>query len=78
MTDRPTRRRTADGSFVVEAFVPDDLLRLRDDQYVSAERITVDEVTLDVARHDPVTEQLDESHIVPSPDGVRLVSVYGP
>jgi len=33
-----------DGVFVVEAFVPSYLLRLRDDQYVDAEAIGVDEV----------------------------------
>jgi hypothetical protein len=37
----------------VEAFVPAFLTRLRDDQYVDAEAIGVDEVRLDVARHDP-------------------------
>ena len=44
---------TDDGAFVVEAFVPAYLTRLRDDQYVDAEAIGVDEVRLDVARHDP-------------------------
>ena len=45
---------TDDGVFVVEAFVPTFLYRLRDDQYVDAEAIGVDEVRLDVGRHDPV------------------------
>ena len=31
--------------------------RLRDDQYVDAEAIGVDEVRLDVGRHDPVTQR---------------------
>ena len=35
---------TDDGAFVVEAFVPTFLTRLRDDQYVDAEAIGVDEV----------------------------------
>jgi SAM-dependent methyltransferase len=61
-----------DGSFVVEAFVPAFLIRLRDDQYVDAEAIGVDEVRLDVARHDPVTQRLEESHVHLSPEGVRL------
>jgi SAM-dependent methyltransferase len=60
------------GSFVVEAFVPAFLIRLRDDQYVDAEAIGVDEVRLDVARHDPVTQRLEESHVHLSPEGVRL------
>ena len=63
---------TDDGSFVVEAFVPAFLIRLRDDQYVDAEAIGVDEVRLDVARHDPIEQRLDESHVSVSRDGVRL------
>jgi hypothetical protein len=63
---------TDDGAFVVEAFVPAYLTRLRDDQYVDAEAIAVDEVRLDVGRHDPVTQRLYESHVSLSPSGVRL------
>jgi hypothetical protein len=39
---------TDDGSFVVEAFVPAFLYRLRNEQYVDAAAIEVDEVRLDV------------------------------
>lgn len=63
---------TDDGSFVVEAFVPAYLTRLRDDQYVDAEAISVDEVRLDVGRHDPVTQRLYESHVSLTAEGVRL------
>jgi len=63
---------TADGAFVVEAFVPAYLHRLRDAQYVDAERIEVDEVRLDVGRHDPVAQILDESHVILTREGVRL------
>jgi SAM-dependent methyltransferase len=63
---------TDDGLFVVEAFVPAFLTRLRNDQYVDAEAIGIDEVRLDVARHDPVTQRLDESHVFLSREGVRL------
>jgi hypothetical protein len=61
-----------DGAFVVEAFVPAFLIRLRDDQYVDAEAVGVDEVRLDVARHDPVTQRLYESHVSLSAAGIRL------
>ena len=61
-----------DGSFVVEAFVPAFLARLRDDQYVDAEAIGVDEVRLDVARHNPVTQRLYESHVSLTAEGIRL------
>ena len=64
-----------EGSFVVEAFVPTFLTRLRDDQYVDAEAIGVDEVRLDVGRHDPVTQRLDESHVWLTREGVRLFPI---
>jgi hypothetical protein len=66
---------TADGSFVVEAFVPSYLTRLRSDQYVDAEAIGVDAVTLDVGRHDPVKQLLEESHLVLTREGVRLFPI---
>ncbi|MCC7370964.1 MAG: class I SAM-dependent methyltransferase [Chloroflexi bacterium] len=61
-----------DGRFVVEAFVPAYLHRLRDEQYVDAEAIAVDEVKLDVGRHDPVTQTLYESHVSLTAQGVRV------
>jgi SAM-dependent methyltransferase len=63
---------TDDGSFVVEAYVPAFLYRLRNDQYVDAEAIRVDEVRLDVLRHDMATQMIEESHVSLSPAGVRL------
>ncbi len=66
---------TDDGSFVVEAFVPSFLYRLRADQYVDAEAIEIAEVSLDVGRHDPVTQRLDETHIVLAPGSVRLFPI---
>jgi SAM-dependent methyltransferase len=63
---------TSDGLFLVEAFVPSFLHRLRDDQYVDAEHIGVDHVQLDVGRHDPVAQRLDESHVAMTPRGLRL------
>ena len=61
-----------DGVFLVEAFVPTWLHRLRDDQYVDAERIEADRVTLDVGRHDPVAQILDESHVTFADGAVRV------
>ena len=63
---------TDDGSFVIEAGSPAFLYRLRDDQHVDAEGIEVDEVRLDVLRHDPAKQMLDESHVSISRAGVRL------
>jgi len=66
---------TDDGSFVVEAFVPTFLARLRSDQYVDAESIEVNEVWLDVGRHDPVTQRLDETHVRLTSEGVGLFPI---
>jgi SAM-dependent methyltransferase len=63
---------TDDGSFVVEAYVPAFLHRLSNDQYVEAEAIRVDEVRLDVLRHEMATQMIEESHVSLSPAGVRL------
>jgi SAM-dependent methyltransferase len=63
---------TDDGSFVVEAYVPAFLYRLRNDQYVDAEAIRVDEVRLDLLRHDMATQTIEESHVSLSCAGVRL------
>lgn len=63
---------TSDGSFVIEAYVPTFLYQLRNAQYVDAEAIQVDEVRLDVLRHDAATQMIEESHISLSSTGVRL------
>ena len=63
---------TDDGCFVVEVYVPAFLHRLRDNQYVDAEAIRVDEVRLDVLRHDTTKQMIEESHVSLSPAGVRL------
>jgi SAM-dependent methyltransferase len=63
---------TDDGSFVVETFVPAFLYQLRNHQYVDAEAIEVDEVRLDVLRHDAAMQMLEESHVSLSPAGVHL------
>jgi SAM-dependent methyltransferase len=65
---------TDDGSFVVEAITPASL-GLLDDQYVRAESIEVDSVWLDVARYDPVTQLLDESHVSLTARGMRLFPI---
>jgi SAM-dependent methyltransferase len=66
---------TPGGSFVIEAYVPSFLHRLRNDQYVEAESIEVDEVRLDVLRHDAAKQTLEESHVSLSRTGIRLVPV---
>lgn len=60
------------GVFVIEAYRPDYLYALRDHQYVDAEAVEVGEVKLDVLRHDPVNQMIDESHVSLTAAGVRL------
>ena len=60
------------GVFLIEVYRPDFLYQLRSDQYVDAEGIEVDEVRLDVGRHDPITQLLDESHVLLTRDRVRM------
>jgi SAM-dependent methyltransferase len=68
-------RLTDGGSFVVEAFLPGYLYRLRDHQYVDAEAVEVDEVRLDVARHDPTKQLLEESHVHLTRKGIRVYPI---
>lgn len=63
---------TRDGAFVVEALVPAFLYQLHNNQYVEAEKIEVHTVRLDVLRHDPAIQMLEESHVTLSEAGVRL------
>ena len=62
----------ADGAFVMESLVPDFLWRLEEHQYVQAEMIGVDQVRLDMLRHDPVNQMLDENHVSLTTDGIRF------
>lgn len=63
---------TEKGVFVIEGGVPTEFCRLRNNQYVDVEGIAVDKVHLDLARYNPVTQLLEESHITISHQGTRL------
>jgi SAM-dependent methyltransferase len=65
-------RLTAGGSFVVEGGVPAEFYRLRNHQYVDLEAVGVDNVRLDAARFDPVTQRLEETHLSLSSTGIQL------
>jgi SAM-dependent methyltransferase len=60
------------GCFLIEAYVPSFLHRLREDQYVNAEAVLADEVRLDVLRHDAASQTIEESHVSLSEEGIRL------
>jgi Methyltransferase domain len=61
-----------DGAVVFETLVPDFLYRLEEQQYVQAEVIDIDRVGIDVLKHDPVNQVLEESHVSFSANGIRL------
>jgi SAM-dependent methyltransferase len=66
------RHLTDGGVFVMEMFVPSALHTTRQDQYVEAEHIGVDEVRLDLLRYDGSTQILEENHVTLSTTGIRF------
>jgi SAM-dependent methyltransferase len=66
---------TEGGVFVIEGGVPTEFCRLRKNQYVDLEHIEVDKVQLDIARYDPVTQLLEETHIAFSNKGTQLFPI---
>ncbi len=69
--ENAARHLTDDGAFVLECRVPSAPAR-PGHQYVEAERVSADRVTLDVARYDPVTQLLDENHVHITAQGILL------
>jgi SAM-dependent methyltransferase len=68
------RHLTADGVFVIEAFVP-DLGRFDRGQRVSAIDVGLDGVRLEVSSHDPLEQRTTSQHVFLGRDGVRLFPV---
>jgi SAM-dependent methyltransferase len=68
------RHLSADGAFVIEAFVP-DLTRFDGRQTVRAIHVGNDEARLDVSQLDPANQQITSQHIVLTEKGVRLYPV---
>lgn len=62
------------GLFVIEAFVP-DLTRFTLGQHTHTRWVDVDRVLFEVARLDPVEQQVASQHIVVTEAGVRLYPV---
>jgi len=72
--ENAARHMTDDGVFVLECRVPTAAVR-PGHQFVNAERVAADEVTLDIGRYDPVTQLLDENHVRISADGISLGAI---
>jgi SAM-dependent methyltransferase len=68
--ENAARHLAAEGRFVVEAGIPSAWIRRT--QFVNVERVTANEVVLDVNRYDPVTQILDENHVSLTNTGVRM------
>ena len=64
------RHLTAEGVFVVEAYMPD--IAGLDGQNVRTERLTIDSALLEVSVHDPVSQIVLYQYIVITQDGTRL------
>jgi hypothetical protein len=52
--------------------VPAEFCNLRNNQYIDLEGLDVDNVRFDVARYNPVTQLLEETHVSLSSKGIRL------
>lgn len=69
------RHLDSDGHFVVEAAMPHAWIPGGQGEYVHAEAVETDAVTLDVARYDPATQLLEENHVRISPAGITVAPI---
>lgn len=69
--ENAARHLTDEGVFVLECRVPSAPTRT-ERQFVEAEHIAVDQVTLHVARYDPVSQLLDANHVHIGEDGIAF------
>ncbi len=63
------------GCFVVETAVPSAWITPERPDYVHAEHVGLNEIVLDVARYDPVSQLLDENHVRIARDGIMMSPV---
>ncbi|HEX5478234.1 MAG TPA: class I SAM-dependent methyltransferase [Dehalococcoidia bacterium] len=66
---------TEDGAFVLETMVPDFLWRMEEGQYAQAQEVNVDSVMIDLLRHDPVNQVIEENHVSLSEKGIQMSPV---
>lgn len=59
----------------MEAATPHTSIDPGEPDYVHAEQVGMDSVTLDIARYDPVTQLLAENHIVLSARGISTTPI---
>ncbi|HMG32722.1 MAG TPA: class I SAM-dependent methyltransferase [Blastocatellia bacterium] len=68
------KRLRPDGSFLIEAFVP-DLTRFSRGQIVQATDVGAAEVKLDVSSHEPVSQRITSQHVVITAVGIKLYPI---
>jgi SAM-dependent methyltransferase len=73
--ENAARHLFADGCFVVEAAVPHAWISPDAADYVHAEHVGTDTVSLDVARYDPVTQLLEENHVRLTTQGITMTPI---
>jgi SAM-dependent methyltransferase len=61
-----------DGFFVVETALPHAWISPDRSDYVHAEQVDIDSVTLDVALYDPITQLLEENHVHLTTNGIQM------
>lgn len=66
---------TDTGVFVIECFVP-DVTRYTRHQNTEVVDVEIDEVLLDVSRHDPVSQTVKSQHVFVGAKGTRLYPVF--
>lgn len=70
--ENAARHLTSDGRFVVETALPHTWIAPGKSDYVKTEYVGTDTVGLGVARYDPVTQLLEESHVRLATDGITM------
>ena len=70
--ENAARHLSDDGAFVVETAVPGAWVTPERPEYVRAERVDRDEIVLDVARYDPVSQLLEENHVRVAAEGITM------
>jgi hypothetical protein len=73
--ENAARHLDADGCFVVETALPSAWITPERPQYVHAERVGMNEVMLDVARYDPVSQLLEENHVRLAATGITMAPI---
>jgi SAM-dependent methyltransferase len=72
--ENAARHLSDDGVFVLECRVPAAPAR-PGHQFVDAEYVAAEEVTLDICRYDPITQVLDENHVRITAGGVSFGAI---